>query len=171
MGEAMAEPRRFRFAEEGGGRREALTLRVPEVPDRRYGLYVWPCAAVLAQFVWSRRGALPGRRVLELGAGVSLPGIVAAKCGAEVLLSDSEELPQCLENCRRSCLMNALPHVPVLGITWGRMSPQLLSLPPVDVILGSDVFFDPKGRVTFSGGFGLGQTARTSFQTLSKIIK
>nr|XP_027327234.2 methyltransferase-like protein 23 isoform X2 [Anas platyrhynchos] len=140
----MAEPRRFRFAEEGGGRREALTLRVPEVPDRRYGLYVWPCAAVLAQFVWSRRGALPGRRVLELGAGVSLPGIVAAKCGAEVLLSDSEELPQCLENCRRSCLMNALPHVPVLGITWGRMSPQLLSLPPVDVILGSDVFFDPK---------------------------
>uniref|UniRef100_A0A8B9VXK1 Methyltransferase like 23 n=1 Tax=Anas zonorhyncha TaxID=75864 RepID=A0A8B9VXK1_9AVES len=140
----MAEPRRFRFAEEGGGRREALTLRVPEVPDRRYGLYVWPCAAVLAQFVWSRRGALPGRRVLELGAGVSLPGIVAAKCGAEVLLSDSEELPQCLENCRRSCLMNALPHVPILGITWGRMSPQLLSLPPVDVILGSDVFFDPK---------------------------
>lgn len=108
----------------------------------------------------------------QLGAGVSLPGIVAAKCGAEVLLSDSEELPQCLENCRRSCLMNALPHVPVLGITWGRMSPQLLSLPPVDVILGSDVFFDPKGRVTFSGGFGLGQTARTSpFQTLSKIIK
>lgn len=107
----------------------------------------------------------------QLGAGVSLPGIVAAKCGAEVLLSDSEELPQCLENCRRSCLMNALPHVPVLGITWGRMSPQLLSLPPVDVILGSDVFFDPKGRVTFSGGFGLGQTARTSFQTLSKKIK
>lgn len=104
----------------------------------------------------------------QLGAGVSLPGMVAAKCGAEVLLSDSEELPQCLENCRRSCLMNALPHVPVLGITWGRMCPQLLALPPVDVILGSDVFFDPKGRVTLSGGFGLRQTARTSpFQTLS----
>lgn len=144
LGEAMAEPRRFRFAEAGDGRREALTLRVPEVPDRRYGLYVWPCAVVLAQFVWSRRGALPGRRVLELGAGVSLPGMVAAKCGAEVLLSDSEELPQCLENCRRSCLMNDLPRVPVIGITWGRMSPELLSLPPVDIILGSDVFFDPK---------------------------
>ncbi|XP_072737036.1 histone-arginine methyltransferase METTL23 isoform X6 [Ciconia boyciana] len=79
-----------------------------------------------------------------IGAGVSLPGVVAAKCGAEVILSDSEELPQCLQNCRRSCLMNDLPHVPVIGLTWGRVSPELLSLAPVDIILGSDVFFDPK---------------------------
>ncbi|KAM7088927.1 histone-arginine methyltransferase METTL23 isoform 2-T2 [Ciconia maguari] len=80
----------------------------------------------------------------QIGAGVSLPGVVAAKCGAEVILSDSEELPQCLQNCRRSCLMNDLPHVPVIGLTWGRVSPELLSLAPVDIILGSDVFFDPK---------------------------
>uniref|UniRef100_A0A8C3JU26 Methyltransferase-like 23 n=1 Tax=Calidris pygmaea TaxID=425635 RepID=A0A8C3JU26_9CHAR len=39
---------------------------------------------------------------------------------------------------------NRLPHVPVLGLTWGRVSPELLALPPVDIILGSDVFFDPK---------------------------
>uniref|UniRef100_A0A8C0BTD3 Methyltransferase like 23 n=1 Tax=Buteo japonicus TaxID=224669 RepID=A0A8C0BTD3_9AVES len=80
----------------------------------------------------------------QVGAGVSLPGVLAAKCGAEVTLSDSEELPQCLRNCRRSCLLNRLPHVPVLGLTWGRISPELLSLAPVDIILGSDVFFDPK---------------------------
>ncbi|KFW84264.1 Methyltransferase-like 23, partial [Manacus vitellinus] len=45
---------------------------------------------------------------------------------------------------RRSCLSNHLPHVPVIGLTWGRVSPELLALAPVDVILGSDVFFDPK---------------------------
>ncbi|NXY82460.1 MET23 protein, partial [Alcedo cyanopectus] len=140
------------------------------VLDSQYGMYVWPCAVVLAQYVWSQRGSLPGKRVLEVGpraplappprgcrasvptslsvfqvgAGVSLPGVLAAKCGARVVLSDSEELPGCLRNCRRSCLLNHLPHLPVLGLTWGRVSPELLSLAPIDIILGSDVFFDPK---------------------------
>ncbi|NXS03650.1 MET23 protein, partial [Oxylabes madagascariensis] len=114
------------------------------VLDSQYGTYVWPCAVVLAQFVWAHRRSLPGQRVLEIGAGVSLPGVVAARCGARVILSDSEELPQCLQRCRSSCLANRLPHVPVLGLTWGRVSPELLSLAPIDVILGSDVFFDPK---------------------------
>ncbi|NWI87524.1 MET23 protein, partial [Pitta sordida] len=90
------------------------------------------------------RRSLPGRRVLEIGAGVSLPGVVAGRCGAQVVLSDGEELPRCLGSCRSSCRMNGLPHVPVLGLTWGRLSPQLLSLPPIDIVLGSDVFFDPK---------------------------
>nr|XP_026653858.1 methyltransferase-like protein 23 isoform X2 [Zonotrichia albicollis] len=136
--------RRYRF-QEGPA---ALAVRVPEVLDSQYGTYVWPCAVVLAQYLWAHRQSLPGKRVLEIGAGVSLPGVVAARCGAQVILSDSEELPQCLQSCRSSCLMNRLPHVPVLGLTWGRVSPELLSLAPIDVILGSDVFFDPKDLST-----------------------
>ncbi|KAL2297634.1 hypothetical protein Nmel_016184 [Mimus melanotis] len=129
--------------------------RVFQVLDSQYGTYVWPCAVVLAQYVWAHRRSLPDKRVLEIGAGVSLPGVVAARCGAQVILSDSEELPQCLQSCRSSCIMNRLPHVPVLGLTWGRVSPELLSLAPIDIILGSDVFFDPKGTLMFLGIFGL----------------
>ncbi|XP_053144865.1 histone-arginine methyltransferase METTL23 isoform X2 [Hemicordylus capensis] len=80
----------------------------------------------------------------EIGAGVSLPGIVAAKCGAEIILSDNAELPECLDNCRRSCQMNNLSGMNVVGLTWGQMSPSLLDLPPVDIILASDVFFEPE---------------------------
>ncbi|XP_003642385.3 probable methyltransferase-like protein 23 [Gallus gallus] len=146
MGEPRRAVRRYRFVGDsaGGEERAVLVLRVPEVLDPQYGMYAWPCAVVLAQYVWFHRRTLPGRRVLEIGAGVSLPGIVAAKCGAQVTLSDSEELPQCLEISQQSCLLNHLPHVPVVGITWGRISPELLSLAPIDIILGSDVFFDPK---------------------------
>ncbi|XP_017311918.1 methyltransferase-like protein 23 isoform X3 [Ictalurus punctatus] len=82
--------------------------------------------------------------VVKLGAGVSLPGIVAAKCGAHVILSDSAEIPLCLENSRRCCELNDLPGVPVVGLTWGEISPELRSLPPVDIILGSDVFYEPE---------------------------
>ncbi|XP_026717071.1 methyltransferase-like protein 23, partial [Athene cunicularia] len=128
----------------GQSRLPSAAPGVFQVLDSQYGLYVWPCAVVLAQYLWVHRRSLRGKRVLEIGAGVSLPGVVAAKCGAEVTLSDSEELPPCLQRCRSSCRANHLPHVPVIGLTWGRISPQLLALAPVDIILGSDVFFDPK---------------------------
>ncbi|XP_071968069.1 histone-arginine methyltransferase METTL23 isoform X1 [Engystomops pustulosus] len=128
----------------GAGPSRELRLRIPEVLDSEYGMYVWPCAPVLAQYIWYHRASMTGKRLLEVGAGVSLPGIVAAKCGASVILSDSAALPQCLENCSRSCAQNNLTTVPVLGLTWGEVSPDLLTLPPIDIILGSDVFYEPK---------------------------
>ncbi|CAM2101860.1 histone-arginine methyltransferase METTL23 isoform X1 [Caretta caretta] len=139
----------YRFAEEQDKRereesRPELVVLIPEVLDSQYGMYVWPCAVVLAQYLWFHRRMLPGKRILEIGAGMSLPGIVAAKCGAEVILSDTEELPQCLKNCERSCRINNLLGVHILGLTWGQISPNLLSLPEVDIILASDVFFEPE---------------------------
>ncbi|XP_007886708.1 methyltransferase-like protein 23 isoform X2 [Callorhinchus milii] len=107
-------------------------------------MYVWPCAVVLAQYIWFYRRAVIGKTVLEIGAGASLPGIVAAKCRAKVILSDCSELQNCLDNCRRSCKINNLVDVPVIGISWGLISPHLLLLPKVDIILGSDVFYQPE---------------------------
>lgn len=83
---------------------------------------------------------------VQIGAGVSLPGIVAAKCGAQVILSDNAEFSQCLDNCRRSCQMNNLSGICVIGLTWGHVSPCLLTLAPVDLILGADVLFEPEGK-------------------------
>ncbi|XP_045155677.1 probable methyltransferase-like protein 23 isoform X2 [Echinops telfairi] len=80
----------------------------------------------------------------QIGAGVSLPGILAAKCGAKVTLSDSSLLPHCLDVCQQSCQMNNLPQISVVGLTWGHASPDLLALPPQDIILASDVFFEPE---------------------------
>ena len=60
-------------------------------------------------------------------------------------LSDSCQLPRCLENCRASCNVNGLDKVKVIGITWGQISPDLMELEQVDIILGSDCFYDTKG--------------------------
>ncbi|XP_044601285.1 histone-arginine methyltransferase METTL23 isoform X4 [Equus asinus] len=91
----------------------------------------------------ARRRPVSGTQ-LQIGGGVSLPGIMAAKCGAEVILSDSSELPHCLEVCWQSCQMNNLPQVRIIGLTWGHMSQELLALPPQDILLASDVFFEPE---------------------------
>lgn len=125
-------------------RNEKKTVTVTEVMQPSYGLYVWPSAPVLAQYIWHKRDQIKGRKILELGSGTSLPGILAAKCGGNVTLSDSEDLPYCLENCRKSCQANGLLDIPVIGITWGRFNEALLDLPPVDIILGSDCFYDSK---------------------------
>ncbi|KAM5135144.1 histone-arginine methyltransferase METTL23 [Mantella aurantiaca] len=130
--------------EEGGQAERELRLYIPEVLDSDYGMYVWPCALVLAQYIWFHRSVVTGKRVLEVGAGVSLPGVLAAKCEADVILSDSAAMPRCLRNCSRSCRQNHLSGVPVLGLTWGEISPDLLDLPPIDIVLGSDVFYEPK---------------------------
>ncbi|TDH03549.1 hypothetical protein EPR50_G00164420 [Perca flavescens] len=134
----------FTFEDNKKNTPESLCVSIPEVLDPHYGMYVWPCAVVLAQFLWTRREELRGKTLLELGAGVSLPGVVAARCGASVILCDNAETPQCLENCRRSCDANGLGHVTVLGLTWGEVSPDLVLLPKLDIILGSDVFYEPQ---------------------------
>ncbi|XP_030264029.1 histone-arginine methyltransferase METTL23 isoform X2 [Sparus aurata] len=103
----------------------------------------------------------------ELGAGVSLPGVVASRCGAKVILSDSTRNPLCLENCRRSCEVNGLHDVDVLGLTWGEISPDLVLLPKLDVILGSDVFYEPQDfeDVIVTVAFLLRKNPRAQFWT------
>src|SRR4051794_577041 len=57
-----------------------------------YGVALWPSAIALAHDVISRAEQFRGTRVLELGAGTGLPGIVAASLGARVVQSDRQEL-------------------------------------------------------------------------------
>jgi len=65
-----------------------------------YGVALWPAAIALAHEVATRPAAFRGRRVLELGAGAGLPGIVAAALGARVVQTDRHDLALAL--CRRN---------------------------------------------------------------------
>ncbi|XP_070779986.1 histone-arginine methyltransferase METTL23 isoform X2 [Enoplosus armatus] len=83
------------------------------------------------------------------------------------MLSDSAKTPLCLENCRRSCEANGLHDVVVLGLTWGEISPDLLLLPKLDIILGSDVFYEPQDfeDVLVTVAFLLRKNPRAQFWT------
>lgn len=111
-----------------------------------YSFYTWPCAPVLAWFLWENRKELLGKSVLEIGSGTALPGIVAAKCGAKVTLSDSVTLPKSLTHIRRSCQLNGLKideNIKLIGLTWGLFLNSYDIIGPVDLILGSDCFYEP----------------------------
>ena len=55
-------------------------------PRLPYGIALWPAAIALAHDIAAR--PLQGVRMLELGAGTGLPGIVAAALGARVVQTD-----------------------------------------------------------------------------------
>ncbi|XP_071913638.1 uncharacterized protein [Coffea arabica] len=78
--------------------------------------------------------------IIELGAGTSLPGIVAAKVGADVTLTDDSNRPEVLANMRRECELNSVT-CKVLGLTWGVWDEPIFTLCP-NIILGADVLYE-----------------------------
>lgn len=61
-----------------------VRIIILEIIDDSFGLYLWPSSFVLAQYIWHlRHSHVQYQRILELGAGVALPGFLAAKLGAK----------------------------------------------------------------------------------------
>lgn len=92
------------------------------------------------------RDSFAGKRILEIGCGTALPGILAAKFGAKVILSDSCSLPNALKHVRRCCTANGLEvgkDIDVVGLTWGILLKSTYDIAPLDYIIASDCFYDP----------------------------
>lgn len=71
-----------------------------------YGVPLWSATIALAHDVASRAEAFRDKRILELGAGTGLPGIVAASLGGQVVQTDRHELA--LSVCKRNGERNAV---------------------------------------------------------------
>ncbi|XAR73738.1 Calmodulin-lysine N-methyltransferase [Bertholletia excelsa] len=119
---------------------DAFSITIIESMKEDYGLFVWPCSIVLAEYVWQQKSRFSGVSVVELGAGTSLPGLVAAKVGADVTLTDDSNRPEVLSNMTRVSNLNNL-NCKVMGLTWGVWDATIFSLHP-KIILGADVLYD-----------------------------
>src|SRR4051812_30689744 len=105
-------------------------------PDRLpYGVALWPAGIALAHDLASRASTLRGARVLELGAGTGLPGIVAATIGARVVQSDRHELA--LDLCRRNGQRNGALPITYRLADWTSWDDS----ERYDLILGSDILY------------------------------
>ncbi len=98
-----------------------------------YWAYVWAGGAALAQHVRARPETVRGRRVLDLGAGSGLVGIVAADAGADVLASERD--PYGAAAIALNAALNGVAITVAGDVTGG-------SPPEVDVVLAGDIFYD-----------------------------
>jgi predicted nicotinamide N-methyase len=113
--------------------REAL-LRADDPPEPPYWAHLWVGARALARELAAVD--LRGRRVLDLGCGLGLPGLVAAHRGGEVWLVDRERVA--LDFVAASAERNDLRvHVRALDFTTDSLDVRF------DDVLGAEIVYEP----------------------------
>jgi predicted nicotinamide N-methyase len=116
-------------------------LRADAPPEPPYWMHLWPGALALARRLAT--ASLAGRRVLELGCGLGLPAVVAARRGARVVASDRECAP--LGVVARSAADNRCM-VACVQMDWQR--PALHG--GFDLCVGADVGYDRDAAVSLA---------------------
>jgi predicted nicotinamide N-methyase len=126
-----------------------LTLLQPrevaELPDEGevqwaplapYWAVLWRSGIALARKL--DRADLRGRRVVELGCGLGVPSLAAARAGAQVLATDIDS--EALGLVERNAQANGLV-VETAAVDWARPEP-LLERAPFDLVIASDVLYE-----------------------------
>jgi predicted nicotinamide N-methyase len=108
----------------------------PVVP---YWSVLWRSGVALAREI--DRAALAGLRVVELGCGLGVPSIAAARAGAAVLATDG--CAEALGVVARNAELNEVP-IETVTVDWARPD-ELVGRGPFDLALAADVLYDRAG--------------------------
>lgn len=101
-----------------------------------YWAYLWPSARALVRYVAEAEVDFAGMNVLEIGAGLGAPGLVAAARGANVTSTDgrTEALALIQKNADRNGLS-----IEVGQLDWSAPPDDLGTF---DLVLASDVLYE-----------------------------
>ncbi len=108
-----------------------------------YWAQVWESAIVLAEDVARVDGR--GRSLLELGCGLGVPAIVAARVGFTATASDYEAAA--LEGVRYNAVRNGAPGLATLLVDWRNLPDDLGRF---DVVVAADVLYEKHHAVALA---------------------
>lgn len=105
---------------------------------------IWEGSEVLANLLSEEPSRIQGKRVLELGSGCGLPGLVAGALGAKEVTLTDEVLHMAEHNLKANFLSrpDMLQRFKLHELSWGNMEHMAALGPPYDVILCSDIFHE-----------------------------
>ncbi|KAJ8412073.1 hypothetical protein AAFF_G00143400 [Aldrovandia affinis] len=134
--ETFSEDAVYRFCSE--------ELKISQVFGANLGVAapVWDAALFLCSYLEQQSLDLKGKRVIELGAGTGIVGILAARLGAEVTLTD---LPHAVPQLQKNVSANTPPSgwssvtPTILPLSWGLDQDQFPS--DWDFVLGADIVY------------------------------
>ena len=146
-----------------------MHLREVSLMSGGFGAAVWDAAIIMARWIYMHPEVFEGKYVHELGCGVGLPGLVAARYCDELVFSDY--LPGVLENMEHNIGINTNLEfdeesdeedrvesrkrkekirgtVKVADLNWDDVSDtssgSSVSIPPADILIGSELTYSPK---------------------------
>ena len=102
-------------------------------PEFPFWVKIWEASLVLADFM--TRVPARGQRILEVGSGMSVPGMVASALGHDVTVTDYEE--EIMDFVRASAIVNGCHNLKCETLDW--FEPR--DLGRFDIILASEVVF------------------------------
>jgi len=112
----------------------AMSVNAEETP---VWVELWPSSLALARWIWNGP-SLTGKSVLELGAGLGLPGVVAGMKGADVLQTDY--IAEALEIARENACLNKVNG----GVRTAVADWRCFNITETfDYIIGSDILYHP----------------------------
>jgi predicted nicotinamide N-methyase len=103
----------------------------------QYWAKLWPSAIALSRYIAEHPDYIAGKQVVELAAGLGLPGIVAAHMAESVIISDY--MPEAIAMARSTAALNGLSNVRCRLLDWKRLPADLAA----EVLLLSDVNYEP----------------------------
>ncbi|HMR92768.1 MAG TPA: methyltransferase domain-containing protein [Chitinophagaceae bacterium] len=112
---------------------------VPRPEENAAALYwarIWPSAIALAHFLARHPQWVQGKNVLELGAGLGLPSLVAARFASRVCCTDL--YAEAVMLVARSAKENRLENITCQMLDWEALPGDLAA----DVLLLSDVNYE-----------------------------
>ncbi len=103
-----------------------------------YWADLWPSGRMLAE--WCAGEDLAGLRVVELGAGLALPSLVALAGGAHVLATDW--YPDALAFARANARDAGAGELDTMVADWSCPPPELFERGPFDLVMGADILYE-----------------------------
>lgn len=112
-----------------------------DVQDEKipYWAELWPSAIAMSQYILEHSSMLKGKKIIEIGAGLGLPSIVASKFAASVLCTDY--IPESIDFAQANFKLNQIPDdVYTCEILDWRDCSHFTE--KYDIIIASDVAYD-----------------------------
>jgi predicted nicotinamide N-methyase len=109
-----------------------------------YWAKLWPSSIAMASFIANNPQLISNKKVLELGAGLGLPSLVAAQIAQQVVCSDYVQEP--LNFVQQSIEINQYNNVFCSIINWSNLPLNTTT----EVLLLSDINYEPTAFVNIN---------------------
>jgi predicted nicotinamide N-methyase len=118
----------------------ALQVDSDYIKDERipYWVELWPAAAGMATYLATRNVLIPGTTFHEIGCGLAIPSMVAARMGLSIMMSDYT--PEACAMARSTWELNMDGPCPIYSMDWRHPDPKLNA----DVICACDVAYEKR---------------------------
>jgi predicted nicotinamide N-methyase len=103
-----------------------------------YWARLWPASLGLCEFLAGRTELVTGKRVLELAAGLGLPGLLTAHFAEAVTVSDID--PDAVAVMQEAIGLNGLKNARARVVDWAAIPENIRP----EIVLLSDVNYDPE---------------------------